>query len=555
MSKEKLQRGAIKMTLYSLKIRLILLALCTFFSTSATANQFSTNPLSQAVDNYSFDFLAGTPNVFFKQTTIDNVDCDAAQSDSITDGEIALLATLVSGPTEVSFDWKVSSENIYDGMTFVIFSIDSQGNLTDTGAANTQITGEVDWNRKYFQIPTGPHLAVWAYVKDSSISAGQDAGWVDNVRIGARGATTPDLETCKQNAINSLPSIISWMLDDTPTYEEPPITIEGSPIPAIPSDFEGQFVIQIESETGEYVGQGRSYIYTQENANVDFTSNFDNGISIEIDGATLPQPDESDNWNWDMAAAERRIEVGVYNNADEFPFGEINQLSFNGNGRSCGSLTGKFRVFDVAYDQDNKLTKLIADFEQICSSSPNALRGSVDFDSSRASAVFTPVLVPTGTPFPALPDITTGTAIEIQSDAGDFIGQGLNYSFNDSNSTISVRNQSYSSREVINATIQNNSDYWTLNMTRGSLAIDPLSGNLLSVGVYDNATNFPFNGILPGLDYSGGGSGCNRTTGRFRVFEIEFDNKTLTKLVADFEQRCDNSSGLLRGSIKYIAAP
>lgn len=72
----------------------------------------------------------------------------------------------------VSFDWKVSSEHSYD---YLEFWLDDQ--------LITQISGEVNWNSYTLAVTAGNHTLNWRYIKDYSISAGQDRAWVDNIVI------------------------------------------------------------------------------------------------------------------------------------------------------------------------------------------------------------------------------------------------------------------------------------------------------------------------------------------------------------------------------------
>src|SRR5262249_24394916 len=46
-----------------------------------------------------------------------------------------------------------------------------------------QISGEVDWENRAFNIGPGVHFLQWSYVKDASGAAGEDAGWLDRVRV------------------------------------------------------------------------------------------------------------------------------------------------------------------------------------------------------------------------------------------------------------------------------------------------------------------------------------------------------------------------------------
>jgi hypothetical protein len=80
------------------------------------------------------------------------------------------LQTTVIGPGRLTFRWKVSSEPGYDFLTFFV-----------NAAARASISGETDWQQMSFDIPHGEHTLKWVYSKDGSVSAGRDAGWVDEV--------------------------------------------------------------------------------------------------------------------------------------------------------------------------------------------------------------------------------------------------------------------------------------------------------------------------------------------------------------------------------------
>lgn len=92
----------------------------------------------------------------------------AVRSGDISHGESSILQTSVLGPGQGEFYWKVSSEASYD---WLIFSIDD--------VEFARISGEVDWTRRDFSVPAGPHTLTWRYQKDMSASEGRDAAWLD----------------------------------------------------------------------------------------------------------------------------------------------------------------------------------------------------------------------------------------------------------------------------------------------------------------------------------------------------------------------------------------
>jgi len=95
---------------------------------------------------------------------------DDVRSGVINHGENSRLETYVEGPGTVTFWWKVSSEASDDNLRFYI------------GAAEIiRISGEVAWEQKTYAVPAGTQLLKWRYGKGTSGTAGQDAGWVDDI--------------------------------------------------------------------------------------------------------------------------------------------------------------------------------------------------------------------------------------------------------------------------------------------------------------------------------------------------------------------------------------
>ena len=93
----------------------------------------------------------------------------AAQSGPISNNEWTRLTTIVEGPGDLSFYWKVSSELNYDKLHVVI-----------DGVEQANISGDQDWIKKDFSgLSDGVHTIAWYYTKNAIIDLGEDAGWVD----------------------------------------------------------------------------------------------------------------------------------------------------------------------------------------------------------------------------------------------------------------------------------------------------------------------------------------------------------------------------------------
>ncbi|HSU53772.1 MAG TPA: immunoglobulin domain-containing protein, partial [Candidatus Dormibacteraeota bacterium] len=139
-------------------------------ATSAVANLTVLAPIGAAVDAPNLSWSTSGNAAWFGQTGISHDGIDAAQSGLITDSQQSSVQASVSGPGVLNFWWKVSSEQYFD---FLNFFIDA--------TQQTNISGEVDWQSQTFAVGSGVHILRWTYQKDSSVSAGLDAGWLDQV--------------------------------------------------------------------------------------------------------------------------------------------------------------------------------------------------------------------------------------------------------------------------------------------------------------------------------------------------------------------------------------
>lgn len=141
----------------------------------------------------------------------------------------------------------------------------------------------------------------------------------------------------------------------------------------------GETRLVLQSEAGDYIGQGRTYTFTDANASFKYTKNPDNGISLTI---TTPQ----EYWSLDLAApGDTTIKAGSYTGAMRFPFQNIKKpgLELSGAGRGCNVVTGRFDVFEVKYGSDGVVSRINATFEQHCEGKTPALRGQLSYNLVR----------------------------------------------------------------------------------------------------------------------------------------------------------------------------
>ncbi len=101
----------------------------------------------------------------------------AARSGQMTDNQVSqqmssLMLTTNLSAGNVTFDYRVSSEPIYDYLKFSVDGLEVQ-----------RWSGEVGWATFVYPITAGEHTLRWDYVKDPTLSAGLDAAFLDSVNL------------------------------------------------------------------------------------------------------------------------------------------------------------------------------------------------------------------------------------------------------------------------------------------------------------------------------------------------------------------------------------
>jgi alpha-tubulin suppressor-like RCC1 family protein len=137
-----------------------------------TTRSFPPVFLGNALDTTNLVVSSKGSSQWFGQTNTTHDGLHAAQSGPIGSNTASSMRMWVAGPVTVSFWWKVSSEANHDFLTF------SAGSLV-----LTNISGETGWQQCTLTMPPGNQLLQWTYSKDANGTAGEDAGWVDQVVI------------------------------------------------------------------------------------------------------------------------------------------------------------------------------------------------------------------------------------------------------------------------------------------------------------------------------------------------------------------------------------
>lgn len=138
-------------------------------------------------------------------------------------------------------------------------------------------------------------------------------------------------------------------------------------------------LLSLNSQPGDYIGQGQQRTLTVADGWFSANSNFDNGVSLSFHGN-----DPSVWWYLDFAApGNLPLAPGVYEHATRFPFQAPTApgLSVSGEGRGCNTLTGRFEVLEATYGPSGEVLTFAADFEQHCEGSAPALSGSIRYNA------------------------------------------------------------------------------------------------------------------------------------------------------------------------------
>jgi hypothetical protein len=146
----------------------------------------------------------------------------------------------------------------------------------------------------------------------------------------------------------------------------------------------------------------------------------------------------------------------------------------------------------------------------------------------------------------------THTFLSFTSDPGDYIGQSESHRYALVDGSWRAQFDTSDGTGHINVYLSppSGSWWWALD-----LAAPP--GKSLSVGTYEAARRWPFNGpTQPGLGFYGSGRGCNTLTGRFVVLALTLEpDNTVDLLHATFEQHCEGASPALTGELAIVANP
>ena len=156
-----------------------------------------------------------------------------ARSSAIQDGETTSLfiSVVVGTESEISFYYKVSSENNYDKLHFLI-----------DGTEKNNWSGDISWTQASYNLTPGTHELRWEYTKDVSLSTGEDCAWIDNVVFPASTIILDVQEVVEKQNVAIYPNPVNNVLNINLGENQSDVVIYNSL---------GQVVRRIETASGD----------------------------------------------------------------------------------------------------------------------------------------------------------------------------------------------------------------------------------------------------------------------------------------------------------------
>ena len=290
--------------------------------------------------------------------------------------------------------------------------------------------------------------------------------------------------------------------------------------------------VRIVSAPGEYLGEGKTFLYTPANAIIIVKA--DTGhLGVRVVG--------TQNWAGSMFfAALSTLRPGTYPDLTTYDrFKSTSGIEWITDGKACSRFSGSVTIDTVRYDADS-LSALDMTFEQRCESLSPVLRGKVHW---RADDAFTrgpvvPIPASLWQPNPAgLP--TSGSYVFLQSDPGDPIGQGKSHLLRSSSAPILVN----SNDGRFSVTVQGFTGVFATMNSIGAV----------TYGYYPNVMlRDSHNPVFGGMTWSADGiADCTSVAGWYAVDRIVYTERTVTSLDLRFEQRCNGLTPALRGAVHW----
>ena len=364
---------------------------------------------------------------------------------------------------------------------------------------------------------------------------------IDSATYTAGTLSSVDLhfEMHCEGASPSLYGQVHWVVDDDlhppGPVNPPPAGLWQPAAGATPAT--GNYAY-LQSDPGDYVGLGGTYLYTQATAVL--------GVNLSGNKLTL---DIRGNEKWGATFqgldAVATLPPGYYGGLERYPFYNPVKggLDVNSDGRACNKLSGWFSIDSITVSND-VITSLDLRFEQHCENGAPAVRGKVHWTNNDPTQPAGPVVPPPAGLWQPAPGATpaTGNYVYLTDSAFEYIGQGQTYTYTQANSVLSAT--------AVGAHVSVGVDGFE-NWAGEFQGMNTLQQ--LQPGYYPNLMLYPFhNPVAGGLSWSGESRGCDQVTGWFVIDNISYTGSTLASIDLRFEQHCDGGAAL-NGKIHWAA--
>lgn len=320
-------------------------------------------------------------------------------------------------------------------------------------------------------------------------------------------------------------------------------TVYAGPTPS-------QDAVHIVSDSGKGIGGALTYDFISANSDMSVANN-DNEFSLLITADKL--------WRIDfrLPAPLATIQPGTY---DSLPFGSFNALppdSTNAAGGfgifgsefSCAGTPSTQLIIDSVTYSGSAVSAIDFQFDEVCPGSTAHDHGTVHWtaaDTSRPPGPWGTVPADLWHP-PVGATPATGNYVYLQSEIGDFVGNGFDtdfdhtYGYTQADAVIDVSE----SAGHLTMTVAGD-DAWTglFDVMTGQSRIKP--------GVYPTLLSQPANNTaVGGFTWFGHGRHCDGGTSWVAIDSVNYSGSELTALDARFEQVCDYHFVPLHGKIHW----
>lgn len=327
-----------------------------------------------------------------------------------------------------------------------------------------------------------------------------------------------------------LRGLLRWHNDEPTIAAGPADPPPGEPaLPPVPTMPPSESALLLESRGGEFVGSGRSWLYTAANALLHVgRASAGPSFVFAIDG--------DEDWSGAIWPPEgqSRLAPGRFEFGSRLPGIPTTGYAFSlgGRARGCNTNLGWFEIDRVEYDGD-QVSLLEMRFEQLCDDEPFPLLGHLRLRAGEEASTVQPRPISAGlwSPPPgALP--SNGSYVYLQPNIGGFIGAG---------DTVLLEP---AADRVFHFRYPNQIDYFQFDRDLGgyvSIALQPPLGRGELLPGYYEATATPEVGspLRMRASLSADFRGCSESKGWLAIDDIAYDDLGLVRIALRMMQFCD----------------